>query len=339
VDLPLPIETSRLRLRPLASEDFAAVHAIFSREDVNRWLYHAAQSEAEVRDMLERKIAWPRERGVTLAVELRASGELVGQSGLTVGPPEHRQGEIGFVFHPDHHGRGYATEAAEAVLGLAFEHYGLHRVCGRLEARNAASARVLERLGMRREAHLIENEWVKGAWESEVVYALLDREWREEARGWERRNAELWAAIDDLEPGDFLARIEALAAERPPGDGIAAFERAAANDSTGHPEQAAPLYREALAAGLEGERRRRAVIQLASTLRNLGDPEESVRLLTAERGAASDALDDAVVAVLALALADCGREREAAGLAIGALARHLPRYNRSMAAYAQDLMD
>jgi len=154
---------------------------------------------------------------------------------------------------------------------------------------------------------------------------------------WEQRIAELWAAIDELEPADFRARIEALAAELPAGDGIGAFEVASANDSTGHPERAAPLYREALAAGLTGIRRRRAVIQLASTLRNLGRPDESVALLRAERGEASDDLDDAVVAVMALALADTGREREAAGLAIGALARHLPRYNRSMAHYAEEL--
>jgi RimJ/RimL family protein N-acetyltransferase len=90
---------------------------------------------------------------------------------------EHRQGEIGFVFHPDHHGRGYATEAAAALLALAFDALRVHRVIGRLEARNAASARVLERLGMRKEAELVENEYVKGEWQSEVVYALLDREW------------------------------------------------------------------------------------------------------------------------------------------------------------------
>jgi hypothetical protein len=154
---------------------------------------------------------------------------------------------------------------------------------------------------------------------------------------WEQRIADLWAAIDEYESSEFRARVEALAAERPEGDGIGLFEVASANDSTGRPEQAAPLYREALAAGLTGIRRRRAVIQLASTLRNLGHPDESVALLRAEREAGSDELDDAVVAVLALALADTGREREAAGLAIGALARHLPRYNRSMAAYAEEL--
>ena len=115
---------------------------------------------------------------MSLAVEPVTTGELVGHVSLSVGPPEHRQGEVGFHFHPDHQGRGYATEAAAAMLALAFETYGLHRVAGRLEPRNVASACVLEKLGMRREAHLIENEWVKGEWQSELVYALLAREWR-----------------------------------------------------------------------------------------------------------------------------------------------------------------
>ena len=111
-----------------------------------------------------------------LAVELRDTGELVGHVNVVV-DPDNRQGEIGFIFHPAHQGHGYATEAARALLDDAFERYGLHRVYGRLEPRNVASARVLEKLGMRREAHLIENEWVKGEWQSEAVYALLAREW------------------------------------------------------------------------------------------------------------------------------------------------------------------
>src|SRR5256885_45495 len=99
---------------------------------------------------------------------------------------------------------------------------------------------------------------------------------------WERRCAELWAAFDVL-PGDaFLSNMESLVADRPPGDPVGLFELASANDSTGHEDRAAPLYRQALAAGLSGQRRRRAVIQLASPLRNLGQVDESVRLLTAE---------------------------------------------------------
>ena len=117
----------------------------------------------------------------------------------------------------------------------------------------------------------------------------------------------------------------------------AQFERGCAQDSTGRPAEAVGLYRAALAAGLTGLRRRRAVIQLASSLRNLGQAAESVALLAPELNAPPDELDDAVRAVLALALADVGRAREAVGISVGALARHLPRYQRSMARYAAQL--
>jgi tetratricopeptide (TPR) repeat protein len=154
---------------------------------------------------------------------------------------------------------------------------------------------------------------------------------------WEQRTADLWIAIDDHDPTDFLASVKALVAELAPGDPVGLFELGSAHDSTGHGEQAAPLYRQALAAGLDGGRRRRAVIQLASTLRNLGQAEESVALLAAEREAASDELDDAVAAFLALALVDTRREKEAAALALATLSRHLPRYQRSLANYAEAL--
>ena len=174
-DLRLPIETARLRLRRFVPGDLGALHAIQSREDVTRWLYWDPRDEDEVRAGLEAHMARSTDEGIVLAIDL--DGELIGTANVAVG--EHRQGEIGFIVHPDHQGHGYATEAAAAILALAFETYGLHRVCGRLEPRNIASARVLERLGMRKEAHLIENECVNGEWQSEAIYALLAREWRE----------------------------------------------------------------------------------------------------------------------------------------------------------------
>lgn len=155
----------------------------------------------------------------------------------------------------------------------------------------------------------------------------------------EQKIEHLWTAIDGYEPDDFRARMAELVAELPPGSARGYFELACAHDSTGHSDEAVPLYRKALGAGLEGIPRRRAVIQMASSLRNLGNVEESVALLRAERDRGSDELDDAVTAFLALALVDVGEAREATSLALGALAQHLPRYNRSLANYARALLE
>ncbi len=157
--------------------------------------------------------------------------------------------------------------------------------------------------------------------------------------GWEERLATLWGAIDDHAEADFIERIDAMAGELAPGSAVALFERAAAYDSTGDPQAAVPLYAAALEAGLDGERRRRAVIQMASSIRNLGDPQESLLLLTAEAGRGSDPLDGAVATFTALALADLGRDREALAVALEALAATLPRYNRSAGRYARALIE
>lgn len=143
--------------------------------------------------------------------------------------------------------------------------------------------------------------------------------------------------FDEHGEQEFLARMETLAAELPADSPVAASERASSLDSTGHSESAVPLYRQALERGLHGERRRRAVIQMASSLRNIGRASESVALLSTERDGDSDTLDDAISAFLALALVDVGREREAASLALTALSRHLTRNQRSLANYAQQI--
>jgi RimJ/RimL family protein N-acetyltransferase len=181
-----PLVTERLELRPFRDDDFAAMYAMHSDEHVVQWLYNDARNADEVRDLLARKIAGAAlaEEGewLSCAVVRRDDDSVVGDVGLHWVSKEHRCGEIGFIVHPEHQGRGYATEAAAALLPFAFDGMGLHRVIGRTEARNTGSARVLEKLGMRREAHLVENEWVKGEWQSELVYALLEQEWRSTTR-------------------------------------------------------------------------------------------------------------------------------------------------------------
>jgi RimJ/RimL family protein N-acetyltransferase len=176
-----PIETERLTLRPFVEDDFDAMHAMQSDAEVQRYLYGEPKSPAESREYLKRKIAssaWAEEGDwLGAAVIERATGTTVGDVSMHWVSEKDRTAEIGFIFLPRHQGQGFATEAARAMLDWAFGAAGLHRVVGHLEARNAASARVLEKLGMRREAHFVENEWVKGEWQSGLLYAILDREW------------------------------------------------------------------------------------------------------------------------------------------------------------------
>ena len=129
-----------------------------------------------------------------------------------------------------------------------------------------------------------------------------------------------------------------LVAELPSDDPVGLFELGCSNDSTGHSVLAVPMYRAALAGGLVGLRRRRATIQLASSLRNIGEPEEAAALLASEALQPEDELSSAVSAFRALALSDLGQEREALGHALMALSKHLPRYNASLARYAAQLV-
>jgi RimJ/RimL family protein N-acetyltransferase len=180
-----PLRTARLTLRPYGMDDLDALHDIQSRPEVTRYLLYDARDRDQVRAVLGERIradSFERD-AVDLAVVLPDTGTLIGDVVLFLRSREHRQGEIGYLFHPDYGGRGYATEAAAALLRLGFDGYGLHRIIGRIDARNTASARVLERLGMRREAHFVQNEIVKGEWTDEIVYALLEGEWRSKQAG------------------------------------------------------------------------------------------------------------------------------------------------------------
>jgi RimJ/RimL family protein N-acetyltransferase len=177
-----PLATERLLLRPFEPGDLDALVEIQGDPEVVRYLYFDARDRAELRGVLtEKQTRTAIEKdgdALNLAAVLRDGGTLVGDVTLWLISEQHSLGEVGYILHPRHGGRGYATEATRALLALGFEQLGMHRIRGRLEARNTASVRVLERVGMRREAHFVENEFVKGEWNDEVVYALLEREWR-----------------------------------------------------------------------------------------------------------------------------------------------------------------
>jgi RimJ/RimL family protein N-acetyltransferase len=113
-----------------------------------------------------------------MAIALAEAGPLIGDLGLHTLADRPGQVEIGFTLAREHQGKGYATEAVGCVLDYVFGQLGKHRVIAVTDARNAPAARVLERVGMRREGHFVENIWFKGEWADEYQYAMLEREWR-----------------------------------------------------------------------------------------------------------------------------------------------------------------
>jgi tetratricopeptide (TPR) repeat protein len=154
---------------------------------------------------------------------------------------------------------------------------------------------------------------------------------------WQQRVDRLWSSFDPEEAGPFVSAMTRLAAERPEEDPDALFELGGAHDATDSPHEAIRLYRRALAAGLPHPRARQATIQLASSLRVIGQPAEAVALLEEELSARGDELDDAARAFLALALNDLGRGDDALALLLRSLAPHLPQYGRSVRFYADAL--
>jgi hypothetical protein len=154
---------------------------------------------------------------------------------------------------------------------------------------------------------------------------------------WEERIAGFWAEADDRQPDRMLSTMRSLIDERPHDDAEAVYEWASVHDFLGREHDAIPLYRSALAHGLAGEREPQAVIQLASSLRNVGRPDEAVALLSGR--SADDTVGAAAQAFLALALRDAGRPDEALRTALQALAPTLPMYGRVVSRYADELTE
>jgi RimJ/RimL family protein N-acetyltransferase len=172
-----PIVTKRLILRPFrVDEDLEDAYAYMSDPEVVRYLYWEVRNRDQVRAFLGER------GGRVLAVELPAAGHVIGEVMLRQASEEHRQGEIGYVLNPAYQGKGYAGEAAEAMLRHGFEELAMHRIIARLDARNRPSAALLERLGMRLEAHHLHDEIFKGEWSDTLVYAMLEDEWRSISR-------------------------------------------------------------------------------------------------------------------------------------------------------------
>ncbi|MGW4946018.1 GNAT family N-acetyltransferase [Actinoplanes sp. NPDC004185] len=176
-----PMRTPRLTLRPITVGDLDDVHAWQGRSDVVQWMAEGVprtreQSRASVLAMVGEDAL--RAEGDCLTLAATTEAGVVGTVELVWRSEQDRTAELGYVFHPDHAGRGLATEAAAALLDWGFEWLGLRRVYARCHSRNEASARLMTRLGMRQEAHHVESYQFRGEWADQLVFAVLAREWR-----------------------------------------------------------------------------------------------------------------------------------------------------------------
>jgi len=172
------IESPRLILRRFADADLEPFLAYLNDPLVARYQSWESYTEEQARAVIEQqKNRSPGQPGqwFTFALELKETGTLVGHVALRTS--DDRQAEMGFTVARAFHGKGLAREAATRVLDYAFAELNLHRVTAITDCENEKSAALLERLGMRREGHLIENIWFKGRWGSEYLYAILRDEW------------------------------------------------------------------------------------------------------------------------------------------------------------------
>lgn len=172
------IESPRLILRRFADADLRPFLAYLNDPLVARYQSWESYTEQEARAVIEQqKDRSPGRPGewFTFALELKEAGTLVGHVALRM--LDERQAEMGFTMERAFHGRGLAREAAARVLDYAFTQMNLHRVTAIADCENEKSVALLERLGMRREGHFIQNIWFKGKWGSEYLYAVLRDEW------------------------------------------------------------------------------------------------------------------------------------------------------------------
>jgi ribosomal-protein-alanine N-acetyltransferase len=172
--------TPRLRLREFEVDDWRATWPYESDPEVVRYTSHGVQTPEESQKRIANSMASAQEAPRSthdLAVVLQEDGRLIGRCGLKVVDAEQRDGTLWYILDRSQWGKGYISEAAEAMVDFGFGTLGLHRVWADCDPRNAGSVGVLRKLGFRLEAHFRENVFIKGEWCDTFIHAILDREW------------------------------------------------------------------------------------------------------------------------------------------------------------------
>lgn len=174
------IESARLRLTHFQDSDITLFMGYRNDPLVAKYQSWEGISELAAQTFIqEQKVIQPGlpGQGFQVAIELKSTATLIGDCYFTINALDHQQAEIGFTLSREYQGYGYATEAVSCFLNYAFHTFDLHRIIAITDCENRASVALLERLGMRREGHFIQNIWFKGKWGDEFLYAILKEEW------------------------------------------------------------------------------------------------------------------------------------------------------------------
>jgi len=176
----LLIQSNRLILRPITAEDAEAVFGYRSNAVVNQFQGWIPETIADVHDFIRNKVSLVIDQPDTwfqLAIIKKDNGELIGDIGIHFLESDSLQVEIGFTLDCNQHGKGFATEALTEILKFLFLKLNKHRVIASIDPRNEKSIRVVERLGMRKEAHFRKSLLINNEWVDDLVYAILKEEW------------------------------------------------------------------------------------------------------------------------------------------------------------------
>ena len=179
--MAIPLHTERLVLRRFEDRDIRDHLAYASDPKVAKYEYWPPYTREQLEEEFgqEQDVAAGTEaRWLELAIELGAERKVIGSIAIKVLSRQHRLGEVGWTLARKHQGQGFATEAARGILRFGFDELDLHWIIAFSDIRNAASYRLMERLGMRRLAQFNRNKHAKGEWRDECVYSIIEPEWR-----------------------------------------------------------------------------------------------------------------------------------------------------------------
>jgi len=174
---PFPnLETERLQLRRVAKEDVNEIFALRSNEQTMKYIPRPLAKTKEDAlghiAMIDEKIE--NNEGINWAITLKNSPKLIGIIGHYSIKPEHYRAEMGYMLLPEYHGKGIITEAIKEVIKYGFEIMKLHSIEAIIDPENFASAKVLQKNGFVKEAHLKENEFYEGRFLDTVIYSILN---------------------------------------------------------------------------------------------------------------------------------------------------------------------